>query len=278
MKATNAATGLRPADWKSTVRSRFEAATVTYDAEGTVQQQIAEALSETLRSALQARLTQRDHPLSVLEVGCGTGFLTASLLPFLPSGSHWIATDLAPGMVSACLQRFLARTAPDIRHLSLVGKVMDGENPDIDRPVDLVVSSMAVQWFTDLPAGLKRLHDHLAPGGLLAVTTLGSDTFSEWRAACHATGVLPATPPYPTVGTLRAALGPEATVVRHRYPLPFDRAEGFLRHLRKTGARTAAPDHPPLSAGQLRRVLRSLSGQRFDTAYDVLTVLWPKGS
>ncbi|WP_019644055.1 methyltransferase [Novispirillum itersonii] len=251
-------------DWKETVRSRFDSAAATYDGDGQAQRQIAAALAGQILPRLPRR------PLRGLEIGCGTGFLTAALLPALPAGSQWLATDLSAAMVAACLSRVIP---PD--SITLTGAVMDGEAPPQTLPADLVVSSMAVQWFRDLPAGLRRLRRHLAPGGLLAVTTLGSGTFTEWRDLCRAAGVVPGTPPYPTADALRAALGPSATVLQSRQPLPFDRTEGFLRHLRGTGARTAAPGHPPLSAGQLRRVLRQRAGQPFTTAYDVLTVLWP---
>ncbi|GAB3124778.1 methyltransferase [Novispirillum itersonii] len=263
---------MRTPDWKTTVRSRFDSAAATYDRAGEAQHRIAVTLAAEIRQRLPST------PLSGLEIGCGTGFLTAALLPALPAGSRWQATDLSPAMVQACLSR--VSPPPGI---TLTGAVMDGEAPEmapeqdrpVDLPVDLVASSMAVQWFTDLPAGLRRLRAMLAPGGLLAVTTLGSGTFAEWRDACRAAGVTPGTPPYPTADALRMALGPGAEVRQHRQPLPFPGVGDFLHHLRGTGARTAAPGHPPLPAGQLRRVLRALHGRPFLTAYDVLTVLWP---
>lgn len=256
-------------DWKTTVRSRFDGAAATYDHAGQAQRQIATALAADILSRLPTR------PLHGLEIGCGTGFLTAALLPALPAGSQWQATDLSPAMVQACLSRVVPPPGITLTGAVRDGEAADTEGPEQDRPVDLIASSMAVQWFTDLPGGLRRLHARLAPGGLLAVTTLGSSTFAEWRDACHAAGLVPGTPPYPTADALRAALGPAAVVQQHRQPLAFADVAGFLHHLRGTGARTAAPGHPPLTAGQLRRVLRRLHGQPFHTAYDVLTVLWP---
>lgn len=266
-------------DWKTTVRSRFDGAAATYDHAGQAQRQIATALAADILSRLPTRplrgLESANRPLRGLEIGCGTGFLTAALLPALPAGSQWQATDLSPAMVQACLSRVSPPPGITLTGAVRDGEAADTEGPEPDRPVDLIASSMAVQWFTDLPGGLRRLHARLAPGGLLAVTTLGSGTFAEWRDACHAAGLVPGTPPYPTADALRAALGPAAVVQQHRQPLAFADVAGFLHHLRGTGARTAAPGHPPLTAGQLRRVLRRLHGQPFHTAYDVLTVLWP---
>lgn len=44
-------------------------------------------------------------------------------------------------------------------HPGVRGRVMDGERPDLpdEAAFDLIVSSLAVQWFGDLAAGLRRL-------------------------------------------------------------------------------------------------------------------------
>ena len=70
---------------------------------------------------------------------------------------------------------------------------LDGEHPDaLPGGYDLICSSLAVQWFGDLNAGLGRLAALLAPGGHLAIATLAEDTFAEWRAAHARAGLTPA--------------------------------------------------------------------------------------
>lgn len=245
--------------WKESVLRRFDAAAGTYDGHAGTQMRVGAALAErVLALALPAAP-------EVLEIGCGTGFLTAALAPGLP-GCRWLATDLAPNMVAACRGRAL----PGVEL-----RVMDGEEPDLgDRRFDLVVSNLAVQWFADLPAGLARLHGLLRPGGALAVTTLGADTFPEWRRTCLAAGVEPGTPAYPSAADL-AALG-DVQVLRQAFPLRCGNLRGFLEHLRHTGARTAAPGHPALSPAALGRLLRAGEAGPFTATYDVLTVIWRK--
>ncbi|GAA3258536.1 hypothetical protein GCM10020258_19750 [Sphingomonas yabuuchiae] len=133
----------------------FDAASA-YDAHAVVQRQVADWLAE--RIVAVAPPAPR-----VLEVGCGTGFLTAATLPRLVN-PDWLMTDIAPAM----LARGLAK------HPGVRGRVMDGEYPDLpgEAPFDLIVSSLAVQWFGDLEAGLRRLAGLLAPGGRMLVTTL----------------------------------------------------------------------------------------------------------
>ena len=60
-------------------------------------------------------------------------------------------------------------------------QVLDGEHPDgLPGGYDLICSSLAVQWFSDLNAGLGRLAGLLAPGGCLAVATLAAQFFVDW--------------------------------------------------------------------------------------------------
>jgi malonyl-CoA O-methyltransferase len=49
--------------------------------------------------------------------------------------------------------------------------------------MNLVWSSLALQWAQDLEATLKGFHRVLAPGGLLMFATFGPDTLKELRAA-----------------------------------------------------------------------------------------------
>jgi len=248
--------------WKDTLIGRFDAA-ATYDLAAAPQRRVAQALARKVRALPLAPAPE------VLEIGCGTGLLTALLRPALP-GCRWLATDLSPGMVEAC-----ARRLDPGRHPDLETRVMDGEWPDLqERRFDLVVSSLAVQWFGDTVAGLCRLRRLLRPGGVLAATTLGAGTFAEWRRVCRGAGVEPWTPAFPTAEGLAAALG--APVSRAVVRLDCGSLGGFLDHLRLTGARAAGPGHRPLDPPVLRRLLRAGRGAPFVASYEVLTVLWER--
>lgn len=253
----------RRSTWKQTVARRFDAAAASYEGAASVQGAIALELCEQVL-ALPLAPSPR-----VLEVGCGTGFLTRAMHPRLP-GCRWIATDLSPRMVERCALRLDPRIAL---------RVMDGEWPDLpEGRFDLVVSSMAVQWFEDVVAGLRRLRRLLGPGGWLAVTTLGSDTFEEWRRLRREAGFEPAAARYPGRESLERELGAEATVHKRAWELSFPDLRGFLVHLRRTGARAAAPGRPPLPAGVLRGLVRRGQGKPFVVTLDVLTVVLHRAS
>lgn len=225
-----------------------------YDAHAAVQRLVAERLADRI-VALPLPAAPR-----VLEIGCGTGFLGLGLVDRL-ADARWLMTDLAPGMVARARQRFGARAGIDFA-------VMDGEAPDVAGPFDLICSSLAFQWFADLPAAIARLRALLAPGGALVFATLAGGSFAEWRRA-H--GALPAgTHDYPTAGAF-AALGLDVTM--ETIPMAHSDAREFLRAVKGIGAGTPRPDHRPLTPGQLRAVMARFEADGAVASYAVATCI-----
>lgn len=228
-----------------------------------------------IQRALAGQLAQRicdealpDHP-RVLELDCGTGPLTAALLPRLRP-ALWRATDPTPAHLEACAGR-LGDTA------GLETRLMDSEAPDAAaESMDLVCASLAGPVFADLPTALRRLQAVLAPGGLMALTILGAETFEEWQDACEAEDIHDVRPVYPTAEMARAWLGPDAWVMEEWKSVPHGDARAFLAALEAVGARTRREDRPPAMVGALRRALRRMEEDGFDATYHVLTLRWRK--
>jgi malonyl-CoA O-methyltransferase len=218
-------------------------------------------------NALAARIAGLDLAASprVLEIGCGTGFLTGALAEAGIAGD-WLVTDIAPEMVERCRTRMAdVQGGPTIRF-----DVLDGEHGSLgEGAFDLICSSLAVQWFDDAPAALARLAASLAPGGHLVVTTLAPGSFTQWRAAHEAEGIAPGTPhfaPVEAFATLSpASLGVEDHAERH------PDARSFLRSLKAIGAGTSQPGHRPLSPAQLRRVMARFAQSGCEVTYQVVT-------
>lgn len=224
---------------KKTVAEAFGAASARYDAHAGLQRLVA--------GRLAMRIPATAGP-SVLEIGCGTGFLAAALRPRLRPAS-WFLTDLSEGMVGHC--RETMETPPDTHFL-----VMDGELPALARGrFDLVCSSLVFQWFSDPAASLPALAALLAPGGELHFATLGADSFAEWREAHREAGVLPGIPEYPGPKALTAML-PGLELEEERIRRDYASGLDFLAELKAIGAQRTPLDRPPLPAGTLRRLLR----------------------
>lgn len=234
---------------KQTITGAFSAAAATYEAAARAQELAADRLVERLEAPA---------PLRVLELGCGTGLLTRRLLAALPAGSDLLATDLSPAMVETA-----ARTCPNARVAA-----MDAEAPDVAGPFDLIASSLAAQWFTDLPGTLGRLAGLLAPGGRLLLATLGPGTFAEWKAAHRAVGRDSGVPDYPGAEALAAML-PGARVESHSFTLDYADGRQFLRSLEALGAQTPRPGHRPLPPGLLRRIMAAM-GAPCAVTWDIL--------
>lgn len=242
------------------VRHAFARAT-GYHQRAVVQRRVA--------GQLAARLGELPLPPRprILELGCGTGFLSTELQKQWPDG-HLLLTDLAPAMVARC--RAHGAHLPGCPGFA----AMDGEHPAVAPGWDLITASLAFQWFGDLTAALHGFHDLLAPGGWLGFATLGEGTFAEWRRACAQAGVPCGTPRYPGAGELaRCWPGGAAGVTETLLRVPYADGLAFVRELGAIGARTPVVGYPAQGPAPLRRVLRTLDHE-WSVTYHILTAVW----
>lgn len=238
---------------KDQVAAAFSAAAATYE-----QAARAQAISADHLAALVERLPRPAHP-HVLEFGCGTGLLTRRLYPRL--SGDWLVTDLSPSMLAAAA---LATPGP-------IFQVMDAESPPRRLGAfDLIVSNLAAQWFTDIAAAAARLRRLLAPGGHLVFSTLGAESFVQWRQAHQALGLSCGVPDFPTALDLARSM-PAARVDEQRFTLDYADGRAFAAELKRIGAGTPAPGHRPLPVAAMRRLFQHL-GTTLPMTYHVLHV------
>lgn len=232
-----------------------------YDRHALVQHKVAAALADRI-----AALALPAQP-RILEIGCGTGFLTQALIERGIEGEMLI-TDISAEMVARCRRR--VGDAPT-REFS----VLDGEYgaPEPGRRFDLICSSLALQWFDDQAAALARMLDWLRPGGHCIFATLGAGSFAEWREAHEKEGLSAGTPRFVTLAEFAAMAPPsQATAPEAAYFLEHhDSGLEFMRALRAIGAHTARQAHRPLSPAALRRVIRNFEAGGAAVSYEVVT-------
>lgn len=151
---------------KKKVAQSFSRAAPTYDSVAQLQRDIGAHLFSQLPDALPAQST-------VLDLGSGTGFFTQRLAARYPE-SQIIGLDIAEGML-----HYAAAQQDEVSWLCADAELL----PLADNSVDLIFSSLAIQWCNNLPHLMVELARVLKPGGQLHIATLGPHTLQELKSA-----------------------------------------------------------------------------------------------
>lgn len=149
---------------KQQVARAFSKAAVSYDSVAQLQRRVADHLLEAVPNTTG----------TVLDLGCGTGYCLSALRERV--AGRVIALDLAAGMVS-----YAANSRPGQADDWICGDAED--LPLADESVDLVFSSLSLQWCENFPAVCAELQRVLKPGGQALLATLGPQTLFELREA-----------------------------------------------------------------------------------------------
>jgi malonyl-CoA O-methyltransferase len=151
------------------LRASFDRASASYESAAGLQARVAAELLERL--AVFAF-----EPRVVLDLGAGTGRVTRELKRRYRRALV-IALDLAPGMLREARRhqqwwRRFERVCADALRLPLA-----------DASVDIVFSSLMLQWCQPLDTALAECRRVLKPDGFFAFSTFGADTLHELRDA-----------------------------------------------------------------------------------------------
>ncbi len=220
---------------KQKISQSFGRRAVYYSQEATLQKTVAKNLANFLPAL---------HQADILEIGCGTGFLTTRLIKSYPD-CHLLVSDLSENMVS-----FTKENSP--HHPSIDFKILDGEKlgKGLPNQFDLIITSMTLQWFTAPGETLKKLQHFLKPGGILLYSTLAPDCFPEWRQTLkdlsYPCGLI-------TVDPLPGEISHDTFCVSHKSALE------FFRQLKNLGTSTPDPIYNSLTPGQFRKALEHIN-------------------
>jgi malonyl-CoA O-methyltransferase len=245
------------------VRASFERASAGYEA--------AAALQARVAGELLGRLDEFEFaPRTVLDLGAGTGRVTKELKRRYPR-AQVIALDLSCGMLREARRhqrpwRRFARVCGDARRLPL----QDGS-------IEVLFSSLMLQWCQPLEAALAEVRRVLAPEGFFAFSTFGTDTLSELREAWAAADDYNHVNHFPDVhevgdALVRAGLTePVLDVDRIRNRCPD--ALTLMRDLKAIGAHNVTAGRPRALVGRahLRRMQEAYERHR---APEGLPVTW----
>jgi malonyl-CoA O-methyltransferase len=149
------------------IRSSFDRASAHYEAAAVLQSRVNKELIERLELF-------KFEPRVVLDLGAGTGRGTGELKRRYRRALV-VALDMAPGMLREARRhqhffRRFERVCADALRL-----------PFADASLDVVFSSLMLQWCDPLDLAFSEVRRVLKPEGFFAFTTFGPDTLRELR-------------------------------------------------------------------------------------------------
>ena len=150
---------------KKVIAQSFGLAANTYDSVAHFQRWVGNNLLDKIPNC---------YPEVIVDLGCGTGYFSEAISLKFP-GSQYIGMDLSEGMT-----RF-AKSHHAMEYEWVTG---DADSlPFKDGSVDLIFSSLAIQWCSDLSHLMEEVKRVLSPGGLFVFSTLLDGTLGELKSA-----------------------------------------------------------------------------------------------
>jgi malonyl-CoA O-methyltransferase len=233
-----------PALEKADVAESFSRAASHYDSVAQLQRDVGtELLGE-----LEQLSTEPEH---VLDLGSGTGYFHPHLRERFPRAAY-TGLDLAEGMVTYAREHHPAAEQ---------WLVADAEAlPLAAGSVDLVFSSLALQWCYRPELLFAELGRVLRPGGRCVFTSLGPDTLKELRSAWaavdehqHVNRFLPSSELQQAADRVQ---GVSLRLRARPYRMEYRQVRELLNELKTLGAHNVNRDRPSGLTG--RRALQGM--------------------
>lgn len=220
---------------KPGVKHRFSAAADTYDQYADLQRNVADCLMNYIQKG------KKLSPSSILEIGCGTGYLTKKIGSRYPM-SDLIGVDIVLSMLKKCQERY-----SNGHYL-----VADGEHLPFNQPFDLIASNLCLQWFQDPSTSLQQI---IKLGKTVVLSTFGSHSFQEWHDVCRQYDLPIRTQKFLSTDELKAIFGQNYCIESQLIKKPFASWWAFWHQIRKIGASQGNSSTISSSFKNLKKVL-----------------------
>lgn len=197
---------------KDLIQKRFAKNLDTYNDNAKIQKKMAERLLS---------FVDRKDFDDILEIGCGTGFLTQ-----LVNEKFSFKTYTANDIVESC-EKYVKEINPKINFIPAdIEKAVENS----DKKYDLIISNAVFQWVENLESFIKLLVSKLNDGGVLLFSTFGPENFREVNF------VLGKTLPYYSANELQEIIkGYKSVVEQEMHVMAFKTPKDILKHIKSTG-------------------------------------------
>lgn len=192
---------------KDLIQTRFSKSLSSYNENAKIQKKMAEKL---------ITLLNKTHYKKVLEIGCGTGFLT-ELLNKSIEFENYTAIDIVPDCEN---------------YINSINSKINFIQADIEKflleKYDLIIANASLQWVNDFQNMIETLKNSLSNDGELVFSTFGKENFKE---ISYITGT---TLDYYSIKELEEFF-PESKIFSEIHIMAFETPQEVLKHLQLTG-------------------------------------------
>lgn len=195
---------------KELIHNRFAKNLKNYNENAKIQKRMAERLITFI---------QNKQPKKILEIGCGTGFLTQ-----LISNSFEFEEYLTIDIVEEC-REYINQINSTISFLPIDIEEFIKTNTE---KYDLIISNATLQWVNNFENVINKLKHLLNKNGELVFSTFGKENFKE---IYHVMGT---TLDYYSPSELKEIF-PGSFIEQEIHILSFSTPKDVLRHLQLTG-------------------------------------------
>lgn len=195
---------------KNLIHDRFAKNLKNYNDHAKIQKRMAERL---------AAFVKNKNPKKILEIGCGTGFLTETINKGVNFESY-----KAIDIVEEC-ENYISKINSQIKFIK--ADVEDFIKTNNEK-FDLIISNATLQWVEDFEGVINNLKNFLNPEGELVISTFGNENFRE---IYHIIGK---GLKYYSVSELNH-LFPNCIIEPEIHVMAFNTPKDVLKHLQLTG-------------------------------------------